>query len=67
MAALTGVRILAEGKSPLRALFRAGMAGRKEKVAGMFGGRGKGGEKLKLTNIVESIDVGVPVRVASNQ
>jgi uncharacterized membrane protein len=46
----------------------AGFAGVKEKIAGMFGRRGKGGQrKLKLTNIVESIDVGVPVRVAYNQ
>ena len=35
----------------------------------MFGGGGgKGGQrKLKLTNIVESVDVGVPVRAAYNQ
>ena len=35
----------------------------------MFGGKGKSGgrQKLKLTNIVESIDVGVPVRVAYDQ
>jgi hypothetical protein len=42
----------------------------KEKAKSLFGkGKGKGGQgkKLKVTNIVESIDVGVPVRVAYNQ
>jgi hypothetical protein len=49
----------------------AGFAGAREKVAGIFrGGKGKGGQgkrKLKLTNIVESIDVGVPIRLVYNQ
>jgi uncharacterized membrane protein len=69
MAAATGARNLAEGKSPARSMFGAGMAGIKEKVAGLFGKGGKGGgqRKLKLTNIAESIDVGVPVSVAYNQ
>jgi uncharacterized membrane protein len=68
MAAVTGARNLAEGKSPVRSMLGAGMAGVKEKIAGMFGRGGKGGQKkLKLTNIVESVDVGVPVTVAYNQ
>jgi hypothetical protein len=69
MAALTGARNLAEGKSPARSVFGAGFAGVKEKVAGLFrrGGKGGGSRKLKLTDIVESLDVGVPVRVAYNQ
>lgn len=69
MAAVTGARSMAEGKSPARSFLSAGFAGVKEKVRGMFGG-GKGGggrKKLKLTNIVEMIDVGVPVRLAYNQ
>jgi hypothetical protein len=68
MAAVTGARGMAEGKSPAKSMLSAGFAGVKEKVRGMFGG-GKGGgrKKLKLTNIVEMIDVGVPVRVAYNQ
>jgi hypothetical protein len=68
MAAVTGAKGVAEGKSPGRSMLSAGFAGVKEKVKGMFGG-GKGGgkQKLKLTNIVESIDVGVPVRLAYNQ
>jgi polyketide cyclase/dehydrase/lipid transport protein len=71
VSALTGAKNLAEGKSPTRSLFGAGMAGLKEKVTGMFGGGGKGGgggkKKLKMTNIVESVDVGVPIEVAYNQ
>ncbi|HEX3363688.1 MAG TPA: hypothetical protein VHS75_01325, partial [Phenylobacterium sp.] len=62
MAAVTGAKSLAEGKSPGRSMLSAGWAGLKEKVSGAFGGgKGKGGgkQKLKLTNIVESIDVGV--------
>jgi hypothetical protein len=70
MAAVTGAKGLAEGKSPGRSMLGAGMSFMREKISGIFrrGGRGKaGGRKLKLTNIVESIDVGVPVRDAYNQ
>ncbi len=70
MAAVTGGRNLAEGKSPGRSMLSAGWSGLKEKVSGVFGkGKGKGGgkSKLKLTNIVESIEVGVPLRLAYNQ
>jgi Polyketide cyclase / dehydrase and lipid transport len=69
MAAVTGAKGVAEGKSPARSMLGAGMAGVKEKVSGLFrrGGKGGGGKKLKLTNIVESIDVGVPVTLAYNQ
>ncbi|MEU8193000.1 SRPBCC family protein [Microbispora amethystogenes] len=56
------------GSHPVRAaLFAYG----KEKIKGLFGGGGKGkgrkGKKLKLTNIVESLDVGAPIRVVYNQ
>jgi uncharacterized membrane protein len=67
VAAVTGAKDIAEGKSPTRALVGAGAAGLKDKVKNLFGGGGKGGKKLKVINIVESIDVGVPVRVAYNQ
>ena len=69
MAAVTGAKGVAEGKSPGRSMLGAGMAGIKEKVSGLFrrGGKGGGSKKLKLTNIVESIDVGVPVTLAYNQ
>jgi len=70
MAAVTGARGMAEGKSPGRSALSAGWAGLKEKVSGVFrkgGGKGGGKSKLKLTNIVESIEVGVPLRLAYNQ
>jgi uncharacterized membrane protein len=69
MAAVTGAKGLAEGKSPTRSVLGAGMAGVKEKISGLFrrGGKGGGSKKLKLTNIVESTDVGVPVTLAYNQ
>ena len=69
MAAVTGAKNLAEGKSPLRSMLGAGFAGVKEKVKGMVGkgGKGGGGRKIKVTNIVESIDVGAPVRLTYNQ
>jgi hypothetical protein len=69
MAAVTGAKDLAEGKSPARSMVGAGWAGLKEKVRGAFGRKGKGGgrQKLKLTNIVESIEVGVPLRLAYDQ
>jgi len=71
IAAATGVQKLAEGHSPMKAMFHAGLAGGKEKLMSAFGGGGgkggRGAKKLKVTNIVETIEVGVPVRVAYNQ
>jgi uncharacterized membrane protein len=70
MAAVTGARSLAEGKGPIRSLFGAGVAGAREKVSGVFGGgkgKSQGRQKLKLTNIVESIDIGAPIRVVYDQ
>jgi hypothetical protein len=61
---------LAEGKSPVKAALSAGATGLKEKVSGMFGGGGgggKNGKKLKVTNIIEEIDVGAPIDVVYNQ
>jgi uncharacterized membrane protein len=63
---------MAEGKGPVRSMLGAGFAGAKQKVKGIFGkgGGGKGShgrQKLKLTNIVESTDVGAPIRVVYNQ
>ncbi|MDG4787177.1 SRPBCC family protein [Micromonospora sp. WMMD1102] len=72
VAAATGAQKLAEGQHPVKAMFQAGLAGGKERVMSALGRSGKGGgkggsKKLKVTNIVESIEVGVPVRVAYNQ
>ncbi|GII34371.1 hypothetical protein Pmi06nite_78130 [Planotetraspora mira] len=56
------------GGHPVRAAL---MTYAKEKVKGIFGG-GKGGtgakgKKLKVTNIVESLDIGAPLRVVYDQ
>src|SRR5262245_37970608 len=69
MAAVTGAKGVAEGKGPGRSMLGAGFRGMTEKIRGLFGKGGKGGQgkKLKVTNIVESIDVGVPIQVAYNQ
>ncbi|MGW7414499.1 SRPBCC family protein [Streptomyces sp. NPDC054863] len=72
--ALDGGRKLAEGKGPVRSTVELG-AGRvkdkaKDAVAGLFGGKGKrkkGGGGGKPIVILETIDVGVPVRVAYDQ
>ncbi|MBM0232284.1 SRPBCC family protein [Micromonospora sp. STR1_7] len=71
IAAATGAQKLAEGGPPVKAMVHAGVAGGKEKVMSALGrARGKGGKgggKKKVTNIVETIEVGVPVRAAYNQ
>ncbi|WP_409463673.1 SRPBCC family protein [Amycolatopsis sp. GA6-003] len=56
---------IAEGKSPVRAAVEAGGKAIKNSVSGLFGKRGSGGKKI--INIVEDIDVGVPVREAYDQ
>ncbi|NKY57165.1 SRPBCC family protein [Nocardia flavorosea] len=77
LSAVTGAEKLAEGKSPLSVALSTGAdtIGHtvKEKFAdagqALTGGKGKGsgGKKLKLTNIVEYIDVGVPIDLAYDQ
>lgn len=68
IAAAAGARKLAEGHSPRRAVFHAGLAGGREKLMSAFGAGGGGGpgdgRKLRATTIVETIEVGVPARVA---
>ncbi|WP_433723127.1 SRPBCC family protein [Nocardia sp. CA-129566] len=76
LAAVTGVEKLAGGASPFRAALSGGMSKLGDSVQETFetvkesltGGKGKGGtKKLKLTNIVEQIDVGVPIDLAYDQ
>ncbi|MFH7339543.1 SRPBCC family protein [Streptomyces sp. KHY 26] len=71
--ALDGGRKLAEGKGPLRTALELGTSRAKDKVKEAFkglgggkkGGKGRGGNKP--TVIMESIDVGVPLRTAYDQ
>lgn len=77
LSALTGVEKLAGGASPMQAAMSAGMDKLERSAKDTFesakesltGGKGKGagGKKIKLTNIVEHIDVGVPIRLAYDQ
>jgi uncharacterized membrane protein len=73
MAAVTGAKDLAAGKSPVRALLGAGMTAAKQQVGALFGGGGQGGQgggkgrNLKVTNIVETIDIGAPLRLTYDQ
>ncbi|MEU6427195.1 SRPBCC family protein [Microbispora sp. NPDC046973] len=58
------------GGHPVRAAL---MAYGKEKIKGLFGrgggggGKGRKGKKLKVTNIVETLDIGAPIRLVYNQ
>jgi uncharacterized membrane protein len=66
-AAVSGLTALTEGKGPFRAALGAGATGLKEKVKQLFKG-GKGGKRhLKFTTIIETLDVGVPLRLAYDQ
>ncbi|WP_030378332.1 MULTISPECIES: SRPBCC family protein [unclassified Streptomyces] len=72
--ALDGGRKLAEGKGPLRSALEVGAGRAKDSVTDAFknltGGKGKrkgGGAGQKPTVILESVDVGVPLRTAYDQ
>lgn len=72
-AAVTGVKELAKGRSPIGSGLRAGMAAGKEKAKSVVGagGDGNGGgtseQEAKTINIVEQFDVGLPLRVVYDQ
>ncbi|MFC3574261.1 SRPBCC family protein [Streptomyces yaanensis] len=73
--ALESGRKLVEGKGPMRSLLEAGLGSAKDRVGeslkNLVGGKGKGKRKgrggQKPTVIIESVDVGVPVRTAYDQ
>lgn len=64
-AVAKGAEAKAEGDGPLKATLKGVGTAVKDTVTG--GGSKNAGGKQKYTNIVEWIDVGVPVRVAYNQ
>src|SRR5215207_11419366 len=66
-AALRATTAKAEGKSPAGGAVKGLFSGLKEKLSGGGGGGGGADKATKAMNIVESIDVGVPIRVAYNQ
>jgi Polyketide cyclase / dehydrase and lipid transport len=67
-AAKQGAEEVAEGGSPVKGALKGGLSGAKDKVKEKLGGGGGGGggKGTKATNIIEEIDVGVPVSVAYN-
>lgn len=70
MATIRGVQEGVQGGSPAKGALKGVFSGVGNKVKEAFGGGsggGGGGGGVKVTNIVEDIDVGVPVRVAYNQ
>ncbi|MDP3967036.1 MAG: SRPBCC family protein, partial [Nocardioides sp.] len=63
-----GGKAAADGESPIKGALKGAASSVKDKVTGGGGGGGGGGGKApKSTNIIESIDVGVPVSIAYNQ
>src|ERR1700712_447826 len=61
-----GAEKIAEGDSPGKALLKGGAEQVKDKVKGVFK-RGKSSGNAKVINIIEDINVGVPVRGAYDQ
>src|SRR4051812_20092912 len=67
-AVAKGAEAKTKGDNPVLAGVKGAASGLKDKVTGGGGGGSKGGgDATKSTNIIESIDVGVPLTVAYNQ
>lgn len=72
LSAVTGVDDLT---SPVKAAVKSGLSSAggkvtdtlKDAAGSLFGGKGKGGKKSKITNIIEQIDVGAPVDLVYKQ
>ncbi|WP_081396063.1 SRPBCC family protein [Mycobacterium colombiense] len=72
LSAVTGVDDLT---TPVKTAVKAGLSSAGGKVTdtvknaagSLFGGKGKGGKKSKITNIVEHIDVGAPIDLVYDQ
>ncbi len=66
-AVAEGGKASAQGNSAVGGALKGAVSGIKDKITGGSGGSGGGSKATKSTNIVETIDVGVPVSVAYNQ
>ncbi|MDF1602519.1 SRPBCC family protein [Nocardioides sp. YIM 152315] len=71
-AALGSGKSAAKGDSPVKGALKGAASAVKDKVPGLGGGgggsgSGGSGKATKATNIIEQVDVGVPVDVAYNQ
>ena len=65
-----GAKAAAQGDNPVGGALKGGFGKVKDKVKGALpggGGGGGGAKATKSTNIIETIDVGVPIDVAYNQ
>ena len=64
-----GAKAAAQGDNPVGGALKGGFGKVKDKVKSALpgGGGGGGGKATKSTNIIETIDVGVPIDVAYNQ
>src|SRR3954466_11060394 len=62
-----GAKAAASGQNPAVAALKGALSGAKDKVKEKLGGGGAKKSAKKFSNIVDSFDVGVPVRVAYNQ
>ena len=64
-----GAKAAAQGDNPVGGALKGGLGKVKDKVKGALpgGGGGGGAKATKSTNIIETIDVGVPIDVAYNQ
>jgi uncharacterized membrane protein len=65
-AVVKGAEASAKGDSAVLGGLKGAVSGVKDKITG-GGGGGNKGDATKSTNIIESIDVGVPISVAYNQ
>ena len=66
-AVTKGGEAAAKGDSPVVGALKGAVTGVKDKVTGGGGGGGGGTKATKAMNIIEEIDVGVPISVAYNQ
>jgi uncharacterized membrane protein len=64
-AVAKGGEAAAEGDSPVKGALKGAVTGVKDKITG--GGGNKSPKATKAMNIIETIDVGVPISVAYNQ
>jgi len=60
-----GAKAMAKGESPVKGALAGGAKGIKDKVMSVF--TGGGSDPSHSVNIIESVEVGVPIRVAYNQ
>jgi len=66
-AVAKGGEAAVKGESPVKGALKGAVSGVKDKITGGGGGGNKSPKATKAMNIIESVDVGVPLSVAYNQ